>query len=391
MQITLKTLQQQTIHIDIDDDQTAPYRTTIEQDHHHWEIIVNPAVKALKEKIEAEKGRDSFPVSGQKLIYAGKILQDDTPIKEYKIDEKNFVVVMVSKTHFYYVYVAVTETEYQTMLTRIMSMGYERERVVAALRASFNDPHRAVEYLLNVFQFHCPTPVCIVCPKEEAESKELLEEFERGHMLALREEEWVFLQSPCRKPPQLLPTCLAQIYTQLRVSLSQILPHGENPLEFLRSQPHIQNMRQQVQQNPSLLQSLLHQLGRENPELVQVNTHALKDMLTFSLLTMQIYQIVYRNRANGEKNLCRETDGLQSPNSAPAGEGEGPEGVENADLGALGDEGASVDYIQVTPQDKDSIERLKALGFPEPLVVQVYFACEKNENLAANFLLNYND
>ena len=54
-------------------------------------------MKALKEKIEAEKGRDSFPASGQKLIYAGKILQDDTPIKEYKIDEKNFVVVMVSK------------------------------------------------------------------------------------------------------------------------------------------------------------------------------------------------------------------------------------------------------------------------------------------------------
>lgn len=54
-------------------------------------------MKALKEKIEAERGKDNFPVSGQKLIYAGKILQDDTPIKEYKIDERNFVVVMVSK------------------------------------------------------------------------------------------------------------------------------------------------------------------------------------------------------------------------------------------------------------------------------------------------------
>lgn len=54
-------------------------------------------MKALKEKIEAERGKDNFPVSGQKLIYAGRILQDDTPIKEYKIDERNFVVVMVSK------------------------------------------------------------------------------------------------------------------------------------------------------------------------------------------------------------------------------------------------------------------------------------------------------
>lgn len=48
----------------------------------------------MKATIEAQQ---SFPVSQQKLIHAGKVLKDDSPLSEYNVKENDFLVVMVTK------------------------------------------------------------------------------------------------------------------------------------------------------------------------------------------------------------------------------------------------------------------------------------------------------
>uniref|UniRef100_U3DEF2 UV excision repair protein RAD23 n=1 Tax=Callithrix jacchus TaxID=9483 RepID=U3DEF2_CALJA len=405
MQVTLKTLQQQTFKIDIDPEET---------------------VKALKEKIESEKGKDAFPVAGQKLIYAGKILNDDTALKEYKIDEKNFVVVMVTKpkavatpapattqqsapasttavTSSTVTTVAqaptpapalaptstpssvtpasataspepapasatkqekpaekpaetpvassptstdstsgdssrsnlfedatsalVTGQSYENMVTEIMSMGYEREQVIAALRASFNNPDRAVEYLLMGIPGDRENQAVVDPP-----------------------------QAASTGAPQSSAVAAAAATTTATTTTTS---SGGHPLEFLRNQPQFQQMRQIIQQNPSLLPALLQQIGRENPQLLQ-----------------QISQ-------HQEHFIQMLNEPVQEAGGQGGGGGGGSGGIAEAGSGHM-------NYIQVTPQEKEAIERLKALGFPEGLVIQAYFACEKNENLAANFLLQQN-
>jgi len=361
MLVTLKNLQQQTFQI---------------------EINASDSVKALKEKIESEKG-DSYKATEQKLIYAGKILGDDDPLSKYNIDEKKFIVVMLSKpktpvnpsgsspstppvaevlppavppaaatpvaTPATDATPAATETttddkmdessggptaatvpssadsglvvgeDYNRMVQNIQDMGYERSQVEAALRASFNNPDRAVEYLLTG-----------IPPQIEVGGG-------GGGTAAAA-----------------AAAAAAVVGGGTPAVPAAGTATGENPLAFLRDHEMFQQIRSVIQQNPNMLSTMLQQIGQSNPQLLQIISQNQEAFI----------RMINEGEAGGEEEV-------------PGIPGEGP-----------GDALDQPGVIQVSPQDKEAIERLKALGFPEHLVVQAYFACEKNENLAANFLLS---
>ena len=63
--------------------------------------------------------------------------------------EKVFACSLSSHTHTH-ARCPVRGSEYEAAVESLIGMGYERAEVVRALRASFNNPDRAAEYLLTV-------------------------------------------------------------------------------------------------------------------------------------------------------------------------------------------------------------------------------------------------
>ncbi|XP_017046842.1 UV excision repair protein RAD23 homolog A [Drosophila ficusphila] len=128
-------------------------------------------VRALKQKL-CNMPEVSLPVESLQLIYSGRIMEDALPLSEYNIAEDKIIVLMGKKT------IQVKPAEEQVAPTTppaavvpgevgtnqvvapsvapdeqrvraLMAMGYGEQEVRSALRASFNHPERAIEYLIS--------------------------------------------------------------------------------------------------------------------------------------------------------------------------------------------------------------------------------------------------
>jgi UV excision repair protein RAD23 len=347
MILTVKTLQQQLLTVEVEPKET---------------------IGLVKEKIER---KHNHPVAWQKLIFAGKVLEDNVTIESANIKETDFVVLMVRKpkeepkvtqqpslaptekpAEVPKPAVQITEqpsvkpsekpaenttsspptglvmgAEYEQTVTQLCDMGFPREEVVSALRAAFNNPDRAVEYLFNGIPQSNPRVPITSQPQTQVQPQS---------------------QTPSPLPsfspstPLIPPSLLGQ--TGAQTSSSGVF-------DFLRQHPQFNALRLMVQQQPELLQPVLQQLGQTNPSILQlINQHQ-----------QEFIQL------------------LNEP-VQPASPGVGEVGVPPM---------GGPQYIQVSPEEKAAIDRLEKLGFERSLVIEAFFACDKDEQLAANYLLEH--
>ncbi|KAK3302412.1 XPC-binding domain-containing protein [Chaetomium strumarium] len=369
MKITIKDLKQQ--------------RFTIEADP-------TELVSSLKQKISDERGWDP---KLQKLIYSGKILKDEDTIESYKIEEKGFVVCVVNKPKEPKPTPAAAPTAQASSsatpatpapasaqastptapgapaqtstaaaaapatptrstndpnalavgqaraeaIANIEAMGFERSQIDAAMRAAFNNPDRAVEYLLQGIPENLQQPAAQQPAPAAAASAPAAEPAAGGDDGNVNLFDLAAQQGRGSGSRGGAGAGAAGAAAQ-----QQLLGN----LEWLRDNAQFQQFRQVVQQQPQMLEPILQQLGASNPQLAQLIAQRPEEFL----------------------QLLSETGGDDDAFLPPGAQ-----------------------QISVTEEERDAIERLVRLGFTRDEAIQAYFACDKNEELAANFLFDQPD
>lgn len=118
-------------------------------------------------------------------------------------------------------------------------------------------------------------------------------------------------------------------------------------LDFLRNNQQFQTLRSMVQANPQILQPMLQELGKQNPQLLRLIQEHQAEFL----------QLINEPLEGSEGDIFDQPE-QDMPHA-----------------------------INVSPEEQEAIERLEAMGFDRALVIEAYLACDRNEELAANYLL----
>lgn len=360
-----------------------------------------------REKVALAKGAEP---SQLKFVYSGKVLQDDKLFQDYKMKDGDSVIYMISTKKNTVLaplttssaekvsVAAIAETDQQTAAVTapsatsstaaasrgnletlatatapvsgietsseagrsvgsdftvgqereagvqyMLELGFARSDIEAAMRAAFNNPHRAVEYLLS----------------EIPASARAANSGPRGTNVAGSETTAVTSTAEAHRETAAVLGGL-EADTSADIDSSAVASHGNmfdaaaaidreggQESELAQLDSDLALLNEAITSNPELLQPLLQRLAATNPHVAQL--------------------------------IAQDPEGFVQrfmDNDFDIDDGE--------ELGVDAQEGTIT--LELTDLDQNAINRLCELGFERNLVVQVYMACDKNEEVAADIL-----
>ncbi|XP_042444345.1 ubiquitin receptor RAD23b-like isoform X2 [Zingiber officinale] len=350
----------------------------------HFEIRVQPndTIIAVKKNIEQVQGKDNYPWGQQLLIHNGKVLKDETTLEENKVREDGFLVVMLSKSKAASTSGAspaqpsatsvvqhpalkdapsqapsqvpsevpaqpilsdaqaasnlVEGSNMEQTIDQLLEMGggnWDRDTILRALRAAYNNPERAVEYLYSGI----PITAEIALPGDHFPSSVVSSQ---GADTADVAAAGPLFGVPNSSPLNMFP----------QGNSNSEGGAGGGSLDFLRNNQQFLEFRAMVHANPQILQPMLQELSKQNPQLLRLIQEHHEEFL----------QLMNEPIEGLEGDLFDQPDQDEMPHT-----------------------------ISVTPEEQAAMERLEALGFDRARVIEAFLACDRNEELAANYLLEH--
>jgi len=357
---------------------------------------------------------DGWEAEGIKLIFQGKVLENGRDLASYSIKEGEFMVLMASKAKKPAAAAAPVAAaappavapaaaaepapapaaaaappaefapEHAAAIQSLCDMGFPREMVVAAMRAAFMNADRAVEYLTNGIpeELGGGAEGMDVEGGGEGEGEDgpaTWDELARSpsflaEIAAVRgaAEPQSALQTYLGEMRESSPQQLALIqnnanaFAAILNGTAAAAPAG-GPLPFGGAggggeggagAAAAAGLQAMLQQRPEMLEGLL-----QNPEALQQ-----------LLQSPEVQQMLQSPEVQEQLGLTPE---MMAAMMGGLGGGMGGGG---GMMGAV--------QAQLTDDDEEAIQRLMALGFQRAIVIQAFLACDKNENLAANFLFD---
>ena len=196
-------------------------------------------------------------------------------------------------------------------------------------------------------------------------------------------------------------------------------PAPGRPLQALRNHPQFNDLRRLVQTNPQMLQQVLAQIGQQQPELLQeinANQALFLEMMNEPIAEgsgsrgssssapsgmpglpegmgnpAQMAQMI-QSMSPAELEQMAQMMGLSPEQLRMTANMLGqlpPEQLQQFMMQAMGGaEGGGQQVLRLSEEEMAAVDRLTEMGFDRAEAAQAFLACDKNEALAANLLMD---